>query len=66
MAFCIIKYSDNVTSKEDIIWCTLLALMPGAPSLWINRSGREADHLHLSCAAIKSGGAIPSLPHTFS
>jgi hypothetical protein len=38
----------------------------GSLSPGVKRQGREADHSPSSCAEVKSGGAIPPLPHMSS
>jgi hypothetical protein len=38
--------------------------VPGAVSLGVKRSGRDADHSPPSSAEVKSGLAIHPLPHT--
>jgi len=38
--------------------------VPGALSLGVNRSGREAEHSLPSSAEVKMRGAIPPLPNT--
>jgi hypothetical protein len=38
----------------------------GALSTAVKRPGHEADHSPLSCAEVKNGGAIPTLPSTSS
>jgi hypothetical protein len=46
--------------KPSIKW------VPGALSLGIKRSGREADHTFPFCGEAKNGGAISPFPHTSS
>jgi hypothetical protein len=43
-----------------------IQLVPGATSLRINWSGREADHSFPSSVEVKNGEAIPQLPHISS
>jgi hypothetical protein len=40
--------------------------VPGAFSSGVKQQGRQADHLPISSAKVKKGGAIPPLPHMSS
>jgi hypothetical protein len=44
----------------------LIQWVPGAVSPGAKRKVREADHSPPASAEVKNGGAIPSLPHTYS
>jgi hypothetical protein len=39
---------------------------PGALFLGVKRPVRQADHSRTSITEVKNGGAVSSLPHTFS
>jgi hypothetical protein len=57
--YCIIKYG-NVGKELPIQWVS------GVLSLEIKQPGCEADHLPLSNAEVKNGGAIFLLPNMSS